>query len=585
MTFRPPAGKRFYILSLVLLAVVLVNTGTALGGTVQVTAVHSRDKYPAGDSYPVLFTARILDSWYIYGPHKDGFMIPTELAFEETPGIRLENVQYPAPSSVTFEYSPEPLELYSDEIQIRAVLVVDKDAASGERMLQGILSYQACTETACIPPESVKFPVSFIVTPPGTPSVLLNEAMFSGYDPGDKKPEPWRADAGFWLTLAGIFLGGLALNLTPCIYPLIPITVSYFGARSFGGRSTAALHGLLYITGLAVTNSILGVTASLSGGLLGAVLQNPQVLVGIALVLMALALSFFGFWEIRLPSSLTNAASRNFSGFFGTFFMGLTLGVVAAPCLGPFILGLLTWVGRLGDPFLGFIYFFVLSLGMGLPLAVLAVFSSALDRLPVSGNWMVWIRKLLGWVLVGMAVYMVQPLIHSFQLRNLIFAAVALAAGFHLVRAARSPRSGTFSVIRWVVGASCVVAAAAFVYIGVSPRDEVIWTPYEEGIIEEASERQKPVILDFYADWCGPCRAMDRDVFTDPEVIALSSRFSMIRIDLTRHDPTHEPVQQRWRIKGVPTIVFLDAHGSEVPEMRIERYVSAGEMASRMRRF
>ncbi len=365
---------------------------------------------------------------------------------------------------------------------------------------------------------------------------------------------------------------------------MIPITVSYFGGKGFGGRSSAILHGLFYITGLAVTNSLLGVAASLSGGMLGSVLQNPFVLMAVALVLLGLALSFFGLWDIKLPSSLMRVASVNFAGFFGTFFMGLTLGIVAAPCLGPFILGMLTYVGSLGDPVLGFVYFFVLSLGMGLPLAVLAVFSSALERLPVSGPWMIWVRKLLGWVLVGMAVYMVQPLIHSPQARSLISAVVILAAGLHLIVAGRSvSQSVIFAMLRWFVGAAAVTMAVFVIYNTFIPRDSVAWELYREGVLKEAAARKMPVVMDFYADWCGPCRAMDREVFTDREVISLSSRFRMIRVDLTRWSPSHESLQRRWGIRGVPTIVFLNDSGLESRELRIESYVTADELAARMK--
>ncbi|MEJ2587107.1 MAG: cytochrome c biogenesis protein CcdA [Deltaproteobacteria bacterium] len=393
--------------------------------------------------------------------------------------------------------------------------------------------------------------------------------------------------AGLWLALLGVFLGGLALNLTPCIYPLIPITVSYFCGRASQMGGNTILHGILYILGLAVTNSILGLAASLSGTLLGSILQNPFVLMGVAAILVMLALSFFGLWELKLPTGLTGLAAKQFGGYFGTFFMGLTLGIVAAPCLGPFILGLLTYVGQKGDPFLGFLYFFVLSIGMGLPLAVLAVFSGTVKRLPVSGVWMVWIRKALGWVLIGMAAYLLQPLLASPFLRQGIFGAILLAAGLHLGWLDKSETaSAVFGRIKRVVGGLCIVAAFAvplFLLHG-TPGEGIQWIPYERSLLTETTKAKKPVILDFYANWCGPCKALDREVFTDPEVVKLSKNFLNMRVNLTTKHPQQKALQTRYRIRGVPTILFFDSKGKEVKPLRIESYVSANEMAERMKR-
>jgi thiol:disulfide interchange protein DsbD len=213
------------------------------------------------------------------------------------------------------------------------------------------------------------------------------------------------------LTLAGIFLGGMALNLTPCVYPLIPITVSYFGGRSGQGQGKLLAHGFFYIIGLAMTNSILGVVAATTGGLMGAMLQNPWVLATVAAVLLVFASSLFGFWELRLPSGLTQAASKNYAGYFGTFFMGMTLGVVAAPCIGPFVLGLLTYVGQQGSPLLGFVLFFSLAMGLGFPYLLLGSFAGAVNRLPASGLWMIGVRKVFGVILVALAAYFAAPLL------------------------------------------------------------------------------------------------------------------------------------------------------------------------------
>jgi len=146
---------------------------------------------------------------------------------------------------------------------------------------------------------------------------------------------------------------------------------------------------------------------------MGAMLQKPFILSTVAAILIFFATSLFGFWELRLPYRLTRAASKSYSGYFGSLFMGITLGVVAAPCIGPFVLGVLTWVAGMGNPWLGFLIFFTLSLGLGLPLFFLAMFSGKLDKLPRSGEWMVWIRRLMGWVLMGMAAYFIRPLLPS----------------------------------------------------------------------------------------------------------------------------------------------------------------------------
>jgi thiol:disulfide interchange protein DsbD len=223
--------------------------------------------------------------------------------------------------------------------------------------------------------------------------VEAKPAGLTGMGHQPKAPGPLHGWAMIW-TLLSIFAGGMALNLTPCVYPLIPITISYFGGKS--DRWQLYGHGICYVGGLSITNSILGVVAALTGGLMGAILQNPLVLIFVATILVILATSLFGLWEFQLPNGLMQAASKSYAGSLGTLFMGLTMGVVAAPCISPFVLGLLTWVASMGSPWLGFIVFFTLSLGLGLPLFFLAIFSGNLSRLPRSGEWMLWVRKAMG---------------------------------------------------------------------------------------------------------------------------------------------------------------------------------------------
>jgi len=387
---------------------------------------------------------------------------------------------------------------------------------------------------------------------------------------------------GMIWTLLGIFVGGMALNLTPCIYPLIPVTISYFGGRS--GKRQLIGHGLFYIGGLSITNSLLGVVAALTGGLMGAMLQNPLVLVFVAAILVLLATSLFGLWEIRLPGGLMQVATKSYTGYLGSLFMGLTMGVVAAPCIGPFVLGLLTWVASMGSPWLGFLVFFTLSHGLGLPLFFLAVFSGNLSKLPRSGEWMLWGRKLMGWVLVGMAVYFVRPVLPK-TAGVFLSAAIALSAGLHLGWIDKT-KAG-FRAFGWIktgAGIAALVMATLMVGTWVIQGPGVTWKPYSDQLLQEAQKSNKPVIIDFYADWCSPCRELEEVTFHDKDVVKLATQdFVMIKVDLTREvRQDHDQLLKEYRVKGVPTVVFLDRQGSEKTPLRLVDFIPAEQFLSRM---
>jgi thiol:disulfide interchange protein DsbD len=264
--------------------------------------------------------------------------------------------------------------------------------------------------------------------------------------------------------------------------------------------------------------------------------------------------------------------------------MGLTLGVVAAPCIGPFVLGLLTWVAGMGSPWLGFLVFFILSLGLGLPLFVLALFSGQLQRLPRAGGWMLWVRKLMGWVLVGMAAYFIRPVLPEF-LKVVLPAAVALAAGLHLGWFDNNQAGfKAFPWLKTIVGTACLVLAASWLTAWALRGPGIDWQAYSEQTLPQAAAQKKPVIIDFYADWCTPCRELEEVTFHHPEVVRQAQKdFVMVKVDVTRGgNPFYEALLKQYGVKGVPTIVFLDARGKERDDLRLVDFMAPDQFLAYM---
>jgi thioredoxin:protein disulfide reductase len=518
------------------------------------------------------------------------FLIPTVLTLSAA-GAEFEAPRYPEPIARSFAFSEgKKVLVYDGAIEI---LARSPSAPTGPVKAQ--LRYQACDEERCLPPKTVAIDLPSPergAWAPGEPAgagatALLGSPPPEAPGPGQKQPwlVRWLEGASLPAALAMTLVLGLTLNLTPCVYPLISVTIAYFGGQARTGTRPWPL-AIAYVAGISASFAALGVSASVFGGLIGAPLQHPAVLIGLALLLVGLAASSFGLFEIRAPAALLSRYGHASGGIGGAALMGLTMGIVAAPCIGPVILGLLVYVGAQRDVLLGFSLFLAMGLGMGLPYVALASAAGSLGRLPRSGEWLRWMNRLFGVLLLGMALYFVSPLLDPAALRVAVPILVGLAGlylGF-LEPSGRGLRG--FTVARRIAGASALVFAAwLVVWSADAPageaRGRIRWAPLSIAALDQAIESRRPAIVEFAADWCLPCAVMEQTTFSDPEVAREAARFSALQADVTESTPETDLLLARFQILGVPTIILYDTDGVEVD--RVVGYVDASRFASMMR--
>lgn len=386
------------------------------------------------------------------------------------------------------------------------------------------------------------------------------------------------------LTLLGVFLAGLSLNLTPCVYPMLSITLSLFGTKKEATSLKAFFKALVYVLGMITMYTVLGVAAARTGGFFGALLQHKAVLVGIAVFMLVLALGMLGKYTFQLPSRMVNhAASRRGVGFIGVYFSGLFAGVIAAPCIGPPIIALLAFVGSRGEVFSAFWIFFVLALGLGFPYLILGTFSGLLHKLPRSGVWLVWTERLFGVVLVGLAAFYLIIAFNPSLIRWLA-PVMLVAGGTYLGFAGHGANyKGNFQKIRKGIGVAAILIGIALPIF--YPREGVVWDSYSASKLEEAQRAGKKVVMDFYADWCIPCHELDRYTYTDAKVIESLSPFVRLKVDMTQPDKSGTiDAAERFDIIGVPTIVFLNEQGKEISKARLTGFVPPKEFLEALER-
>jgi thiol:disulfide interchange protein DsbD len=392
----------------------------------------------------------------------------------------------------------------------------------------------------------------------------------------------------FYAALAAL-VGGMLVSLTPCVYPMIAITVSVFGARDSRSRWEGIALSAAFVAGIVAMFVPLGVAAGLTGSLFGAVLQSRAVLVGVSLLFATMAVSMFGAFELALPSALTNRlAGVGGIGFRGAFVLGLVCGLIASPCTGPVLTGILTYIAATQSALLGAGAMAAFALGLGLPFFLVGAFAV---QLPKSGQWMVKIKSVLGIVLLVVALYYLSlafPALDRLASRDplrLAFAGATAVGGLVLgaVHLDVSHRGRLTAVRKGLAVVLASAGVALFAFGLAKPTRHLTWIQSEWSAVEaSALVQRRPMLVDFTASWCGACKELERNTFSTPEVADEAARFVALRVDATDDEaPSVVAAMKRHHVLGLPTVVLIGSDGVE--QGRFTDFVTADVLVTAMR--
>ena len=392
---------------------------------------------------------------------------------------------------------------------------------------------------------------------------------------------------------------GLGLAFTPCVLPMVPILSSIIvGEGKNVSRARGFLLSVTYSLGMAIVYTMLGVGAGLAGEGLAAALQNPWVLGTFALLIVAMSLSMFGFYQLQLPgalqTSLSNVSNRQQSGkLAGVFAMGAISALIVGPCVAAPLAGALVYISQTRDVFLGGAALFSMAVGMSIPLLLVGI--SAGSLLPRVGAWMESVKRLFGVLMLAMAIWLVSPVIPAVA-QMLLWAALLLGYGFYLLRHTRHWASMAFGAAFALMGGMQLVGVASGGRDAFAPLAHLSGTPQHHGLVFTriktvdqldaalAANAGKTVMLDFYADWCVSCTEMEKFTFVDSKVQAKLANTALLQVDVTANDAADKAMLKRFGLFGPPGIILFDAQGKEIVDSRVIGYQNAEKFSTSLER-
>ncbi|MFM5138351.1 protein-disulfide reductase DsbD [Aeromonas rivipollensis] len=529
----------------------------------------------------LLLTLRLADGYYLY---RHSISVKGDnLAFEP--------LALPAGTEHEDDFFGKTRVFYQ-ELQIPVTLTQVGDSASLT------ISYQGCTDGLCYPPTDKRIPVQPL-TATGDAAGQTDPADATEAPAGSQQDRLAAAlgSQGFWLSIAAFFALGLGLAFTPCVFPMYPILTGIIaGAGQHLSTRRAFLLSLVYVQGMAVTYTLLGLVVASAGLKFQAALQHPYVLIGLSVMFVLLALSMFGLYTLQLPSSLQTRLSvlsnrQQGGSVVGVAIMGMISGLVCSPCTTAPLSGALIYVAQSGDLWLGGAALYALSLGMGLPLLLLGTSGGKL--LPKAGAWMDVIKQLFGFALLAVPILLLSRLL-SDQVATLLWLGWALLLCGYLYH---HNQHRPHSVGKSLGGFVLLLAMMSLVVVG---KDLLLPEPgVKASTGTEAPQfiriktlddlktrleaaRGKPVLLDLYADWCVACKEFEHKTFSDPAVRARFADMVLLQTDVTANDDADVDLLNGLNVLGLPTLIFFDAAGNEVSGQRVTGFMGPAEFLGQL---
>lgn len=464
------------------------------------------------------------------------------------------------------------------------------------------LVYQACSETFCLFPTTKTIDVPITLVKPrdlllqDEPSKVAPSAHWGSVEHlDDLLSDSWP------LAFLFVFLAGIITSFTPCIFPMIPITLAVIGHEAEKrSRTQNFLLSLLYVHGIATTYAVLGLIAASSGALFGASLGSPWVLGVLCALFLIMSLGMYGLFELQVPAVLrqTLGTKKTAPGYVGAYLSGLIAGVVASPCVGPVLVGLLAWVSMSGSHLMGFFLLFTYAMGLGLIFLVLGAFTELTRLLPRSGAWLQTTKFILGTLMLGVFYYYLSFLLpqrwHDGALGIGLLILGSLAGAF-------SPLKGTAAFKRIQKGFAQALLIIGFGYLAFAVFDlrQMVqpqmlqpelshvagganWIDYSEENFQKALKEKKPIVIDFWAEWCAACHELEQKTFRHNGVKARFENLTLLRFDATKDSPLLRDLKARWNIQGLPTVIFMDASGNWRKSLSLTEYESPERFLKRL---